>query len=656
MSRPLPVPSASTEHLRSNSGQNSPSPSNTSSAYSRQQSVPTPTQPARPSSSLPTQTTPAAPPPPRSVRGPRRVFRDWWLEIICVFVAIAAIAAIFGTLAPHAGQPLPRWPYNLSINALISIYIVVLKAAVLLIITQGFGQLKWIWFRETRPLRDVEIYDDASRGSVRGALALIWRLRGLVVPHSAASVPRTNAYTNQGVMEVKSGTGSATLSTQRSGANGATISPELAAAVNAGIFSRDTTPLRFECQSGNCTVPGTFKTLGYCSQCSDVSNELILNKTKGSMDQIALPSGLIAVPGDATFAMGYGLPGMKEHQFEIIDLWSSIVSQKPECVAKNDNTSWSCRPYSAARCHLYPCVKTYEVTDIVSGDLHEHQLSNDADWPLNGGFGLQTQQFYMSSVDMSCINNQQKQALRDVGYQFPDSAQYIPYNVSYDSVNYPSKPWASTNFDPLLSNTTLQIVPPECIYSASSKAENALFDLYSNLFTGNVTQVPGVAYSQSEAAQQLFLGGNATFDTISDTFHNMSVAMTKVVRMNGVQGRSDPVIGQMHRSETCVDVQWYWVIFPGSLVVLTLIFFIGVLVQTRPQDETSEHNYKSSALALLFHGLEPKTVRRGLGAKGRTSAMAKEAKGIYVKLGQSGTGAERGWRFVEALPGTRQKA
>lgn len=194
MSRPLPVPSSSTEHLRRNSGQQSPSPSNASSAYSRQQSLPTPAQPTRPSSSLSAQMTPTPSPPPRKVRGPIRLFRDWWLEIICVLIAIAAIAAIFGTLAPHAGQPLPRWPYNLSINALISIYVVVLKAAVLLIITQGkspsssiclmlmregFGQLKWIWFRETRPLRDVEIYDQASRGSVRGALTLIWRLRGL---------------------------------------------------------------------------------------------------------------------------------------------------------------------------------------------------------------------------------------------------------------------------------------------------------------------------------------------------------------------------------------------------------------------------------------------------------------------------------------------
>lgn len=477
-----------------------------------------------------------------------------------------------------------------------------------------------------------------------------------VVPHSSASVPRTNAYTNEGGATVGSGASSATISQVHSTANGATLSPALVAAVNAGMFSPDNTPLRFDCQSGNCTIPGSFKTLGYCSQCSDVSNELIVNKTKGSVDQVALPSGLIAVPGEATFAIGFGLPGMKGPDFDIIDTWSSFMSKKPECVAQNDNTSWSCRPYSAVRCHLYPCVKTYEVADIVSGDLHERQLSNDADWPSDGGFGLSTSQHYMSSVDMSCINNQQKQALRDAGYQFPDSAKYIPYNVSYDSVNYPGQPWATVTLDPPLSNATMQTVPPECIYSASTFAENGLYDLFSDLFTGNLTVGPGFSGSGSEAAQRLFLGGNATFDTISDTFRNMSQAMTKVVRTNGVEGRSTPVAGQVYRTDTCVDVQWYWAIFPGSLVVLTVIFFIGVLIQTSPKDETSEHNYKSSALALLFHGLEQKTVRRGLGAKGRASAMAKEAKEIYVKLGQSGTGADRGWRFVEALPGTRQKA
>lgn len=65
------------------------------------------------------------------------LIKDWWLEIGCVGVATGAILAIFATLFPFSGQPLPQWPYRLSINTLLSVYVACLKAAILVVITQG---------------------------------------------------------------------------------------------------------------------------------------------------------------------------------------------------------------------------------------------------------------------------------------------------------------------------------------------------------------------------------------------------------------------------------------------------------------------------------------------------------------------------------------
>lgn len=122
--------------------------------------------------------------------------------------------------------------------------------------------------------------------------------------------------------------------------------------------------------------------------------------------------------------------------------------------------------------------------------------------------------------------------------------------------------------------------------------------------------------------------------------------MTIVMRTNGLDGHNAPATGPIEKGETCVAVQWEWVIFPSALVLLALLFFVAMVVQTRPTDVTSNHDYKSSALALLFLRLEPQTQMKELEGLGNALALGKQAKEVYVKLGPS----DKGWRFVESAP------
>lgn len=66
---------------------------------------------------------------------------NWWLEILCLIVMTAALIAITFTLSMHQNRPLPEWPYSVSVNTLVAVYVVVLKAAMLLIITEGMSAL-----------------------------------------------------------------------------------------------------------------------------------------------------------------------------------------------------------------------------------------------------------------------------------------------------------------------------------------------------------------------------------------------------------------------------------------------------------------------------------------------------------------------------------
>lgn len=85
-------------------------------------------------------------------------------------------------------------------------------------------------------------------------------------------------------------------------------------------------------------------------------------------------------------------------------------------------------------------------------------------------------------------------------------------------------------------------------------------------------------------------------------------------------------------------------------MLLTLGFFAAMVAQTWVRDEASRHDYKSSTLPLLFHGLERcesslsrTTSRVADGEIARAKEIRKEAEMILVSLGPT----EKGWKFVE---------
>ena len=66
-----------------------------------------------------------------------RVLASWWLDLAAVIVMLGSLVATIITLAIFRDQPLPTLPVALSINSLISIFGVVFKTSMLLIIADG---------------------------------------------------------------------------------------------------------------------------------------------------------------------------------------------------------------------------------------------------------------------------------------------------------------------------------------------------------------------------------------------------------------------------------------------------------------------------------------------------------------------------------------
>jgi hypothetical protein len=143
--------------------------------------------------------------------GKPSLLQDWWIwEILAVILSIAATAAIIIILAVYDGHPLPSWPYQITLNAIISVLSTIAKVSpleeddnpapllgvvltnstqvsMLFAIMECIGQSKWMLFRQGQhDLLDFHSIDGASRGPW-DSLILLYRIKGRALIASAGA-------------------------------------------------------------------------------------------------------------------------------------------------------------------------------------------------------------------------------------------------------------------------------------------------------------------------------------------------------------------------------------------------------------------------------------------------------------------------------------
>lgn len=121
-------------------------------------------------------------PSPRLPRSSFDISDEWWLlEIGGWLVSFLIVIALFVSLKSYNGRALPEWPLNITLNSLISLCTTVFKGTLLIPIAGGISQLKWLLFRRTQALQEMEFYDNASRGPYGSAQFLFSSRIGYVV-------------------------------------------------------------------------------------------------------------------------------------------------------------------------------------------------------------------------------------------------------------------------------------------------------------------------------------------------------------------------------------------------------------------------------------------------------------------------------------------
>jgi hypothetical protein len=114
------------------------------------------------------------------------VDRLWLFELLAWIICASGLIGLAITLAVTQNHPIPQWTaqrsgsnvkLTVTINSVISIFSTLIKSTLLIPVVASLHQLKWIWFKEDRPLADVKLFEGAGKGPL-GSVILFWRLRG----------------------------------------------------------------------------------------------------------------------------------------------------------------------------------------------------------------------------------------------------------------------------------------------------------------------------------------------------------------------------------------------------------------------------------------------------------------------------------------------
>lgn len=553
----------------------------------------------------------------------------------------------------------------------------------------GLGQLKWAWYSRSRPLDDLSKFDLASRGPW-GAVRLLWTLRGrhlvatvgalvtvaalaidplaqLLIrydncnvqqPNMSAVVPKKNTFSEMGM---------------HIGAGYSTLTYGLQSAINTGLFNHEAVSIPYSCATGNCTFNENYHTVGYCSRCTDRSTDLSktchgINRTisgsptngttfkdtqiEGLQCNTSLPGGFAAMsytipinPGGSpqTTYFQMGPPPQSSFQNTTLMIAANLSSiYQGKCATAAEKATWSCKNFGAAACELYPCVRSYSAS-VKNNKFEETLISSSGalaatETTGRGSMGVAT-------INVGCLQLKDRRSLIDIGYTIKDDMDWLPYHGLGVFGNA-----TDADLRAVAPNVT---VPDGCLYQFYTPSIMSIEYFMSHFFNGSITGGnENYHYATSGPVQlnKIFDSGNISFAQINTTFSNVADSMTAHMRHGAEPGKtgisdfeqdnSKPAAGQAFRSDICVHVRWWYLALPIILVALTFAFLIATLVQT--ESRQSGLGWKSSPLALLFHGLDP-DVRKTQGDVMHNDEMTHAAQRMSVRLRWN----DQGWLFTD---------
>ena len=272
----------------------------------------------------------------------------------------------------------------------------------------------------------------------------------------------------------------------------------------------------------------------------------------------------------------------------------------------------------AVECGLYPCIQSYGAS-VDNGLLHEEMVHQQyLHWPNLPAVDL-------DAVASPCIVN---------GNDIDASDINVSWNISYED------PIGVLGGVPDI--TGLTSTNRQCLYHLDMSSISAMTIFFAMMMKGDhYAQTFDVVNNVGQTWRDiLYKAGNNNLTTTNTTMSNIAASMTNNMRLKA--SNSKPVLGQVWWSETCVEVQWAWLTLHAVLVSFCILFL--VLTMLLSSKYARGQLWKSSALALMFHGLNDATAEK-VGMIDAVDEMEDRAGRLQVHTAYT----DQGWRFIESV-------
>ncbi|KAI1618738.1 hypothetical protein EDD36DRAFT_414399 [Exophiala viscosa] len=615
--------------------------------------------------------------------GIHSLWSSWWLEVSGSVLIFLVFVALVITLREYQNQPQPNWPYGFSINTLVSVYTTLFKFPLMLIASECLGQSRWKWFqRQNQPLKDIALYEAALRGDLFGVIQLLWATRGrqltaiigafislaalvldpfnqAVITIYPCQIP--DAFSMGGVPRVN------TLQIPET--QPLTMQYNMLATI-LGVESFEVKP---SCQSGNCTFDQEYHSVGFCSNCTDISDRLqrnctipanikpLFNATLPSCRWFLKQTDTSDGDGETPNYIGYdtSIPSQGG------DLWK-VVNYEVASYSVNHTFAWIADAPQALSCSVKPCVRSYK-SAVINGSFSERLIGKSQGWPdppIVAPYQWDVMDCLPASARQALIRQNIDITPEWIAYNYtvlndtptgprvlegmaPDPAipeqclyQYKSYELGVQSAIYNIITWFQAQFKQPLTAW------------ASYDGTNVTGGISSEIWNGGSKPTPmywinGLETNQSTAMIALYENGSITGDAVAQMFENVATTMSNFARsssstlLDGNELDLDlrPARAPDLLQNSCININWPWLALPATLMLLSILFLGLTVAESALPGSTGI--WKSSPLALLWHGFEmPQPTDSTLDD---LKTMEKMSSNMNVQLQQTALG----WNLVQ---------
>lgn len=596
---------------------------------------------------------------------------NWLVEIVCVIMGSACIAALCLVLQHYNGKATPQFGSafgsSLTLNTLVAIIAALAKLLLLFPVAECIGQLRWIWFsRGYRQLGDFTTWDYAARGSVWSGFELVWTTKmrslasmGAVITLFAVAIDPLSqqliAYRDSSVeaagasatiliasefLELATDVEGAITSTEdymdflqlaQSPSEYAYISVGMKRAIRAGLDNGKNRILDLPaaCPSGNCTFE-TYSSLAVCMSFADITEHLYEKDANGQGGygtqihltddhyltknalflQEILDVGSVAPASEVTETDGRPAVFLN---FSQSIAFKDIESPLADIFILTRNGSTSLPPEEGLGNVAY----TYAAFEVALSWCVAAYSTTVANGTSSTTMISNDKHFTYRNESSALVNEAPK-------------GQYLQ-DSSVDGKHHAGLQWF---FKRLLAGRISQDGTDQT--TTTSDVAQTIYEPFSGL---NATLPKGNLSRTLRATER---------DGLQRIFDNVAVSMTNYIRLGDeTADPSNPdynpptvATGTVFEPLAVVHIRWPWIAAHACFALFSAGLLLATILCHRASPLRGQEPWKSSGVAIL-HVLEP-DLQRDLKGIAKMSELQRRAGEHRVRLEKG----DEGWRLV----------